>query len=283
MSPLPFVEHLPDDPAAARRALYGGAVAHLGPTPASLEVVTDALAVLREELGFDTVRAAHDLLDGAEAFRRLGRVRKRLYLEPRFHEALARVVGAAGFDPAEIAVDPMRLRVVAHGGGDDPRAAPVYYGHRDTWYAHPQALITWWIPLFDLPEEETFVFYPDAFARAVPNDSEIFDYDAWVRDGWGLKIGWQDREAGRTARYPAVIGAADQGPAVGFSCRAGDNLLFSGAHFHRTRAHTAGRTRYSLDFRMVHLGDHAASLGAPNADNRSRGSCLGDYVRLAPA
>ena len=170
--------------------------------------------------------------------------------------------------------------MVIHRGNEDPRAAPVYYAHRDTWYAHPQALITWWIPLFDLPAAETFVFYPACFQSPVPNDSEIFDYDAWVRDGWGLKIGWQDREAGRTARYPGVTGPVDEGPAAGFSCRAGDNLLFSGAQFHRTLAHAEGRTRYSLDFRMVHLGDHAAGMGAPNADNRSQGSCLPDYVRL---
>jgi hypothetical protein len=275
-----FPSSWPEDPAAARRRLYAGEIFQLGPTSASLALVGEALAVLREELGFDDVRAAHARLDGAEVFRRLGRVRKRLYLEPVFHEAIARVVAAAGLDPAEIAVDPLRLRVVAHRGDEDPRAAPVYYAHRDTWYAHPQALVTWWIPLFDLPAEETFVFYPDCFRRAVPNDSEVFDYDAWVRNGWSLKIGWQDREAGRTARYPGVTGPADEGPAVGFACRAGDNLLFSGAHFHRTLAHAAGRTRYSLDFRMVHRKDHEAGLGAPNVDNRSRGSCLPDYVSL---
>jgi ectoine hydroxylase-related dioxygenase (phytanoyl-CoA dioxygenase family) len=278
---MTFLREPPADPASARRALYDGEVLHLGPTPASLDATTEALALLREELGLDDVRAAHALLDGDDVFRRFGRVRKRLYLEHRFHQAIARVVAAAGFDPAEIAVDPLRLRIVVHKGDEDPRAAPVYYAHRDTWYAHPQALITWWIPLFDLPEEETFVFYPDCFRRPVPNDSETFDYEAWVRDGWGLKIGWQDREAGRTVRYPGVTGDIEPGPAQGFACRAGDNLLFSGSQFHRTRVHAAGRTRYSLDFRMVHLGDHAAGLGAPNVDNRSRGSCLGDYVRLS--
>src|SRR5262249_11933938 len=87
-----FVSELPADPAAGRRVLYGGAVAHLGPTAASLALVEDTLALLREELGLSDVRSAHARLDGEDVFRRLGRVRKRLYLEPRFHEALARVV-----------------------------------------------------------------------------------------------------------------------------------------------------------------------------------------------
>ena len=40
-----------------------------------------------------------------------------------------------------------------------------------------------------------------------------------------------------------------------------------------------GRTRFSLDARLVHLGDHARGLGAPNVDGRSRGSALPDYVQ----
>src|SRR5207245_740340 len=120
----------------------------------------------------------------------------------------------------------------------------------------------------------TFVFYPECFRRAVPNDSERFDYDEWVRAGWNLKIGWQDRDAGLRARYPGVVGAAWAGPAVGFACRRGDNLLFAGAQFHQTRRQAAGRTRFSLDFRIVELDDHAAGAGAPNVDNRSRGSAL---------
>ena len=35
---------------------------------------------------------------------------------------------------------------------------------------------------------------------------------------------------------PGGLGKVDEGSAVGFSCGAGDNLIFSGAHFHRTRA-----------------------------------------------
>ena len=41
----------------------------------------------------------------------------------------------------------------------------------------------------------------------------------------------------------------------------------------------AGATRFSVDFRTVHLGDHRAGLGAPNVDNHSTGSALKDYVR----
>ncbi|MBI3724481.1 hypothetical protein HY251_11085 [bacterium] len=275
------IEHaLRDDNEATRRALYEGAILRLPPTPASSEAVSAALSLLEDELGPEP-RAVQAALSNDEFFRKIGRIRKRLHLEDRFHDLVLRVVAALGFEPGEVAFDPLRLRVVAHRGHENPLAAPVYYPHRDTWYAHPQSLIAWWIPLHDLPEEETFVFFPDCFQRAVPNDSHVFDYDAWVREGFGLKIGWQDLEAGKKARYPGATGPLDPGRAVGFSCRAGENLLFSGAHFHETRRHAAGRTRFSLDFRLVHLEDERSGRGAPNVDNRSRGSALADYVRSA--
>jgi hypothetical protein len=260
-------------------ALYGGDLLQLAPTDASTRAVDEAHALLRRELGVDDVRRAHRTLDDVELFERIGRVRRMLFLEPRWHDVVRDVVAACGVDPREIAFDPIRLRVVSHRGHENPRAAAVYLAHRDTWYAHPQAVVTWWIPLHDLREEETFVFYPERFDHVVPNDSERFEYGAWVSGGWDLKIGWQDRDAGLSTRYPGVVGEPDPGPEIGFSCRRGENLLFSGAHFHETREQSLDLTRYSLDFRVVDLADHRAGRGAPNVDNRSRGSAVADYVR----
>jgi hypothetical protein len=167
---------------------------------------------------------------------------------------------------------------VTHGGHDNPRAAPIYYAHRDTWYAHSQAEITWWLALHDVSEEEAFVFYPDWFDRPVSNNSESFDYDGWTRHGAGLRIGWQDREHGRQHLYPGHTGELRPGREVDFSARAGQLLLFAGAHFHQTRRNGRGATRFSLDFRTVDVADHRAGRGAPNVDNRSTGSALVDYV-----
>jgi len=114
------------------------------------------------------------------------------------------------------------------------------------------------------------VFYPDKFAAPVANDSEIFDYDNWVRDGWELKIGWQ--KLGTDARFPRAAPGADRSRAVGFRAAPATTSC--------SPARTSTRPcRFSLDFRIVDLGDHARGLGAPNVDNRSRESALRDYVR----
>lgn len=261
-------------------AAYAGAVHQLPPTPTSLWLVEQARQVLIEALGPEPREAQHRI-SNEELFDRLSPVRRALYCEPAFHAPLAALVAELGGDPSAVAFDPLRLRVVrSRGHAEVPAARAVYYPHRDTWYAHPSSVVTWWVPLDDLTEDETFVFYPERFATPVPNDSEIFDYDEWVRDGWELKIGWQRKTSGLETRYPGTVGEVDGGPSLGFSCRRGENLLFAGAQFHRTLPQNTGRTRFSLDFRLVHFADAAAGRGAPNVDGRCRGNALRDYVRI---
>jgi hypothetical protein len=276
---IDVLDRPPSDNAALRREIYSGAVVRLAPTNASQRLATDVLGAIEAELAGDGgIRAAQFRMDDAAFFESVGRLRRLIYTGFPYHQMLRRLVASCGFDPGRTAFDPIRLRVVAHRGFENPRAAPIYHAHRDTWYAHPQALITWWVPLHDLSEEETFVFFPDEFRRPVPNDSERFDYDAWTRAGTGLKIGWQNRDDGLRATYPGLLGEPPRSRTVGFSCRLGEVLLFSGAQFHQTRHNTSGQTRFSLDFRTVNLDDHAQRLGAPNVDNRSTGSALRDYI-----
>jgi hypothetical protein len=266
----------PADGAELLAALYGGSLFLLPATAASRRLVAEACARVEEELGAD-MRTAQFRLSDEEFFRRVGRLRKAFYAEEAFRAHVRRLLAEQGFDTERIAFDPIRLRAVTHGGFENPRAAPVYYAHRDTWYGRSQAEITWWLPLHDVTEEETFVFYPECFDRPVPNNSELFDYDVWARDV-GLRIGWQDPSHGQTQVYPGQVGAFACGPALAFSARAGEILIFSGAHLHQTRPNRSGRTRFSVDFRTVDLGDDAAGRGAPNVDNRSTGSAVQDYV-----
>jgi hypothetical protein len=259
-------------------ALYAGEVLHAPPTPASRALVDAARDSLRAALG-DEPRLAHARLSERAFFEAIGALRREIYLGDRFHALTRACMESLGFERELFAFDPARLRVINHDGHLNPAAAPVYYPHRDIWYGHPACLITWWLPLDDLQERETFVFYPEELSRPVPNDSEIFDYAEWTRRGWDLKIGWQDVESGLRARYPQHLGPApDLSAGVGFSCERASHLLFAGAHFHQTRPQSLGTTRFSLDFRVVHLGDYLAGRGAPRVDDRSVGDAVGDYV-----
>ena len=81
-------------------------------------------------------------------FEHVGRIRRVLFLESRFHDLTREVIAAYGYDPSRSAFDPMRLRVVTHRGHENPRAKAVYYPHRDTWYGHSQSIVTWWMRPF---------------------------------------------------------------------------------------------------------------------------------------
>lgn len=267
------------DPARLCEALYAGELFHIGPTAASLALVDDVRDLLAREFGPDDFRFVQAKLTGPDFFAAIGRIRRTLFVDPHFHRRVFDVIAACGFDPADVAFDPVRLRVVSHDGHHDPRAAPIYYAHRDTWFALSQSVIAWWIAMHDIPEDQTFAIYPEWFQRAIPNSSEGFDYDEWAVDKRDLKIGWQDRNAGRDVHYSGVTGNFEPGHSVRLAAKRGDNVVFSGTHLHQTIGHSAGHTRFSLDFRMVRLPDHECGKGPPNVDNRSRGSATRDYVR----
>ena len=212
-------------------------------------------------------------MPSAELYDRIGKVRKALVASNEVQALLSKLLVQLGFDPAEQAIDPARLRAVAHKGHENPLAAPAYTAHRDTWYANPQAQINWWIPLHDVSEGETFAFLPAYFDKAVNNNSADFDYDRWI-----AQVGWQNT-TGASAVYPAADPGFDRASALPFTCQAGEILLFAASHLHQTSQIISGKTRFSMDFRTVHLDDHNSGLGAPNVDNLSTGCSLADYRR----
>lgn len=276
-----LARELPPENRDLRLRLYQGKIFLIAPTAATREMVERMLGLLRLEFGDSDPREIAARLPDADVFAAVGRIRQMLFLEPEFHRLVRSVLAGLGFDPLRVAFEPARLRAILPHGHENPRAAPVYYAHRDTWYAHPYSAITCWLPLDDLDAAETFVFYPRCFDWPVQNDSETFDYDGWRRHGSRLRIGWQDRNAGLNHRYPRLIETADLGPQIGFDCRCAETLVFAGAHLHQTVPLRGDRARFSLDFRVVQLDDHARGLGAPNVDGRSRGSALHDYVMLS--
>jgi len=262
-----FVAELPTDIALAHQQLYAGTIYLLKPSAASLALVSEVTEEVIKELGED-FRLAHEIYDPTEYFERI----------EHYHQLVNAIIESTGFPLANQAYDPARMRVVAHQGHLNPAAAPIYHGHRDTWYSNPQSMITWWIPLHDVVAEETFDFFPDDFARPVKNDSEIFDFGEWTSEGQAKRIGWQNRKTGQTASYPSLL-EDPQGAQWPVVAEAGEMLIFSGQHLHQTRENVTGKTRFSLDFRTVNLEDEANKIEAHNVDNRSTGSSLVQFVR----
>jgi hypothetical protein len=59
----------------------------------------------------------------------------------------------------------------------------------------------------------------------------------------------------------------------------GGAYLFSAAQLHSTVPNTSKVTRYSIDFRTVHLDDVLGRIGASNIESACTGTTMGDYLR----
>jgi hypothetical protein len=70
---------------------------------------------------------------------------------------------------------------------------------------------------------------------------------------------------------PRATGPIDLDPQVRLICPVGGLILFSAAQMHSSVSNTSGVTRFSIDFRTVHLDDAVEKRGAPNIDS----SCTG--------
>ena len=62
-------------------------------------------------------------------------------------------------------------------------------------------------------------------------------------------------------------------------CPVGGAYLFSAAQLHSTVPNRSKITRYSIDFRTVHLDDVLGRVGARNVDSACTGTTIGDYLR----
>lgn len=253
-----------------RDAVYAGEIVRLPANDASRTLVALARAAAEAALGAP-IREAASRMTPAAHFAAVTAARG--VVASAVPEAFA-VAEAIGLSPSEIALDRPRLRAIASDGHLVPAAAPAYFAHRDTWYANPRAQLNVWLALHDVTAEESFDVYPEAFTRPIANDSAAFDWDVFARD-----VGWQRSGAPASASYPRALEPLDALRAAPISAREAEIVVFSAAHLHRTRAQSTGRTRFSVDFRVVHLGDHEAGLGAPSVDDASRGSTLATYAR----
>ncbi len=269
-APPLFGASLPADAAAARQAVYDGAVFKCAASPASLALAQRMHAAVQGALGAD-ITSVHTRASFADVYPPLTTLRQQIAASDDCRRAMADVMAALGFDAAEFLFDDLRLRCVMNNGHLNTGAAKAYALHRDTWYGNPQSQINFWIPLHDVDASMAFTFYPEYFARAIDNTSHGFDFLAWIE-----KTGWQGSKNVPDNDYPRATARPDGG-GVTFSARAGDVIVFSAAHLHETTPNASGLTRFSLDFRAVHRDDHASGRGAPNADNGSRPDALRGY------
>lgn len=265
------------DDAERRAKLYDGQLVVYGARPAAAPLVEFSQSFLRDAFpGGDPCDAQHRL--PVEEFAAIFAPLKREFIHhPTSWSLIADLLLDLGCDPETTYLDVPRLRASTSHGYLTSGAAYAHHPHRDTWYSAPLAQINWWIPIFPFGSESAMAFHPRYWSQGVRNDSERFNYYDWNSN--------QRKNAAQhvktdTRWQPHALEALELEPEVRLICPPGGAIAFSGAQLHSTVANTSGRTRFSLDFRTVHVDDVRDRRGARNVDSAPTGTSLRDFMRI---
>jgi hypothetical protein len=266
------------DDVERRRRLFAGDVIVYTHVPAIQEFAEFTRELVTEALGQDattvhTRRSPDELADVLIDFK------PKFIHHPDSIAHVRRVVTALGASEDELYADVPKLRTAFPQGGLSTGIAYAFQPHRDTWYAAPRAQVNWWMPVWPVAENNIMEFFPRWFGREIPNNSG--DYDYYVANAWRGRI--KDFSGAKDMRvHPAPTEAlgADE-PRITVVPPVGGIMLFSGDQLHASIPNTSAATRYSIDFRTVHIDDVRDGSGAPCADVRCVGTAMRDFRRLS--
>lgn len=155
--------------------------------------------------------------------------------------------------------------------------AYAWHPHRDTWYSAPPCQINWWIPIYDIQADNAMAFHPRYWNRPVKNSSKGYNYYLWNQQSRGAHVAQFLKEDPRPLPKPTEPMELD--PQIRLIVPAGGIVFFSGAQMHSSVPNTSGKTRFSIDFRVVHEDDVKGKKGAPTTDEECTGTTMRDYLR----
>ncbi|SEL55956.1 hypothetical protein [Nonomuraea pusilla] len=270
------------DDETRRGLIFEGQVFVYSASPATKELIAFADELIREAFGPHDPETAQFDMPVEEFAALLADLKPRFIHHPRCEELLPAVFEEFGCDLGTTYYDVPRLRTSTSDDYLTSGISYAYHAHRDCWYSAPFNQVNWWIPVYGVVQENVMAFHPRYFDNPVRNSSDRYDYAVWnsVERPDAPKHVHSD-----TREQPRPQEQIELHPQLRVVPEPGGAILFSGAQLHSTVPNTSGRTRFSIDFRTVHIDDVAARRGAPNVDSRCVGTTLRDFRRssdLAP-
>jgi hypothetical protein len=261
---------------ARRQCLYGGQLFVYSPTWNSLELCRLAREMAQEAFGSLDPQFAQFSLPVERYVEILAALKPRFIHHPRCKELLPRILGDLGCELEKTYFDVPRLRTSTHGGYLTAGIAYAFAPHRDTWHSAPMCQINWWIPIYEIEPANAMAFHVHYWNRPVRNGSAGYNYADWNRESrWSAARHVKTD----TRNWPLPEEPLEPDPQLRPICPPGGIVVFSAGQLHSTVPNASGRTRFSIDFRTVHLDDATKETGAINVDSASTGTTMGDYLR----
>jgi len=261
-----------------RSALYGGDILLTSPDRATISFVEFTRQLVEEAFGDLDPETAQAEMPLARYVEILSELKPRFIHHPESKVFLRDILERRGCDPDQTYFDVPRLRTSTSNGYLTTGIAYAWHPHRDTWYSAPGSQLNFWMPVYPLVAENAMAFHEDYFATAVPNTSGQYNYYEWnskFRASAASNVGSESRP------LPAPVVDIDLHNPLVFVPDVGGLIEFSGQHLHSSVPNYSGRTRFSIDFRTVHIGDIELGRGAPNVDIECTGSSIRDFIRAS--
>jgi hypothetical protein len=259
-----------------RELLYGGQLFVYSPRPSTLEFCHFARTMIEQSFGNLNPEYAQDHLAVEQYAEVLGELKPAFIHHPQSKVYIQAILADFGCDLSQTYFDVPRMRSSTSGGYLTGGMAYAWHPHRDTWYSAPDCQINWWIPIYDITKDNAMAFHPCYWARGVTNDSAAYDYEEWNTQHRFNAVQYIKNDPRPLPRATVPI---ELDPQLRLLCPAGGVICFSAAQMHSSVLNTSGRTRFSIDFRTVHLADATEFRGAPNVDAACTGTTMNDYLR----
>jgi hypothetical protein len=261
---------------ARRQELYRGSIFVRSPFESTLKLCRMAQELIEEAFYPLDPLTLHESLPAEKCAEILAVLKPKFIHHPRSKEYIQGILEEAGCDLNKTYFDVPRMRTAFPGDYLKSGIAYAFHPHRDTWYSAPFCQINWWMPIYDLNSENCMSLHSHYFEKAIQNGSSQYDYQKWNQESRYNAAKYLRAD---TRVQPHAEESIDLDPQIRMVCQVGSAYLFSAAQLHSTVPNTSNVTRYSIDFRTVHLDDVLGQVGARNIDSACTGTTIGDYLR----
>ena len=261
-----------------RAALYGGSLFVYSPRASTVALCAFAREMIDAAFAPLVPEDAHLSLPVERYAQILGELKPAFIHHPESKRLIRALLADLGCDPERTYFDVPRLRSSTPGGYLTTGIAYAFHPHRDTWYSAPQCQQNWWLPVNELTADNGLGFHPQYWTRPIKNGSRNYDYAEWNRTSRFDAV----KHIGKDTReQPRAEEPFDWSDEIRPLFPPGGLIVFSGAQMHSSVENTSARTRFSVDFRIVHMAEVETGGGAPNVDSDCTGTTMGDYLRCS--
>ncbi|QPD03599.1 MAG: hypothetical protein Nkreftii_001373 [Candidatus Nitrospira kreftii] len=260
-----------------REELYRGQLLVYSPRRSTLAFIQFAKQLITEAFEpYDPETAQHHL--SVEQYADiLVKLKPNFIHHPESKTLMRDIFNEMGCDLGKTYYDVPKMRSSTSDNYLTTGIAYAWHPHRDTWYSAPPCQINWWIPIFDIESNNAMAFHPQYWNHPVKNSSEGYNYYRWNQESRGAHVAKFLKEDPRPLPKPLEPLVLD--PQIRLIVPAGGIILFSAAQMHSSVPNTSGKTRFSIDFRVVNLDDVGKKIGAPRTDEACTGTTMRDYLR----